>query len=107
MTEKCTLTFQDRKDKLSIMLKKILTIFILLTLVISFVPQEAFCSDHVDFAPVHHDCAFNCHACFHVIASAAVVEAQVFLVTIFKIRDVFSYQNPVISRLKRPPIQLS
>ncbi len=89
------------------MFRKIFAIFLLLALMVSFVPQEAFCGDHVDSEPVHHDCTFTCHACFHVVASEVVVPKEVFQVSDFKVRYEFSYQDPIITRLKRPPIQIS
>jgi hypothetical protein len=88
-------------------MKKIIAIMLLFALALSFVPKEAFCDDHHEPQVVHHHCSAVCHFCFHgVIADESGVEA-VFAAAIFDSVPEFSYQNPILTRLKRPPIQLS
>ena len=89
------------------MLRKILTIVVFLTLILSFVPQEAFCSDHEDPAQAHHHCAFTCNACSSMIVTTSELPQQHFQISALKFRYQFAYQNPIIARLKRPPIQIS
>ena len=77
-------------------------------MVISFVPKDAFCSDHYETLPAaHHQCSLLCHSC----SSAVIPERTVFFnasnSTAFKNSSVVSYQNPIITRLKRPPIYTS
>lgn len=88
-------------------MKKIIAIMLLSALALSFVPKEAFCDDHHEPQVVHHHCSAVCHFCFHAVVSDGSAFDITFEALIFDSVQEFSYQNPILTRLKRPPIQLS
>ncbi len=76
----------------------------LLVLVCSIMPKEAFCDDHGE--PAHHHCTLICHTSLNVIDTAlSWEEKNVFLIPTLVYS--FSYQNPFLTHFKRPPIVLS
>lgn len=91
------------------MLKKILAVFIICAFCFSMVPKEAFCEGHhQDMEATHQHCSVTCHACFSVVLMPAQTSFAVLeFASTFYSAEVLSYQSPVITRLKRPPIQIS
>lgn len=89
--------------------KKILSILMVMALTISFVVKDAFCDDahQQREAATHQHCSISCHSCFSAVIP---VETALFVTvetTTPSILKVVSYQNPISTRLKRPPIQIS
>lgn len=91
------------------MLKKILAAFIICAFCFSMVPKEAFCCGHQqDMEANHQHCSVTCHTCFNVVLMPAQTSfAALEFASTFYSAEALSYQNPVITRLKRPPIQIS
>ncbi|MBP6343569.1 MAG: hypothetical protein KA403_06535 [Candidatus Omnitrophica bacterium] len=91
------------------MLKKILAAFIMFSFCLSIVPKEAFCNGHhQEMESTHEHCSVTCQSCFSaVLLPAQVSSVSLEFASVFQPVQVFSYQNPVITRLKRPPIRIS
>ena len=87
---------------------KFLKIFILAVFLLSAFPLGAFCSDaHQETKSGHGHCVLMCPSvCFHAIApdqkivfTPATAQLSLVSATIN-----FSYQNPSMDTLKRPPV---
>jgi hypothetical protein len=89
------------------MFNKLFLIITLIALVVFFVPKDVFCNDHHEIPLTHHHCSITCHSCSTVIVPDRVSFQEAIPVSHLQIFEDVSYQNPTISRLKRPPIYLS
>lgn len=86
---------------------KILRIVILIALVVSFLPHDAFCEDHHEETEHHHGvvlCHSSCHGA--VLISAQSIDLPE-VATPFLSAQGFSYDEPILPTEFRPPITLS
>jgi len=89
-------------------MKKLLSSLFLIVMVISFVPQDAFCGDHHETTPAAHShCSLICHSCSSVVIPDRTVSFDVSNIIAFEKSYEVPYQSPILTRLKRPPIQIS
>lgn len=91
------------------MVRKLLALVLVLVFGVSLVPKDAFADDHCQESGGKHKqhCCVSCPVCFHAIAPASVSSEQPAFPVIFELAQEFSYQNPSLGLLKRPPISLA
>jgi len=82
---------------------KLLKIFIVALMLLSFLPLDGLCKDHPESDDHHHCvvvCSASCHAAivprFHVSAYPTIISSFSSLYTC-------SYQDPILDTFKRPP----
>lgn len=89
-------------------MKKLVALLLLFSLFFASMPQTAFCDDHNE-SPVacHHNCSLTCHNHLNAVITSPIVFQGKFPVLVSVSTSAFSYQNPTVDGLKRPPIYLS
>lgn len=89
--------------------KKIFFILMVIVLAISFVSKDGFCVDDYQQreAATDQQCSLTCHSCFSAVIPVQGTFFSIVENTTPDTIQVVSYQNPIITRLKRPPIQIS
>ena len=87
---------------------KFVRIIILIALVVSFMPLDAFCDDHHHETTEHHHGVVLCHSSCHgaVLTSVQSVDLPEIVTPLFSAQE-FSYDEPIIPTEYRPPITLS
>ena len=86
---------------------KYLRIIILVALVVSFMPLDAFCDDHAETTEHHHGILL-CHAFCHgaTLISTDSVHLPDFSEASFNLQNRFIYEAPVLPTEERPPLFL-
>ncbi len=86
---------------------KFLRILILIALVVSFIPLDAFCADHNEETEHHHGiviCHGSCHGA--ILTSDQSLNLPKVTTSFFSAQD-FSYEEPILPTAFRPPISNS
>ena len=85
---------------------KILRILVLLLLVFSLAPLEAFCQDdHEQAMTDDGHCVLMCHAvCSYALAPGIAAFTSRVPSSNVALSSVFSYQDPTLDTFKRPPV---
>jgi hypothetical protein len=86
---------------------KILKIIILIALVVSFMPLDAFCEDHHDEVEHHHGivlCHGSCHGA--ILANSQSFDLPEIIISFSWVQN-FSYDEPILPTDFRPPITIS
>lgn len=87
---------------------RFIRILIVIALVVSFMPLEAFCNEHHHGEDEHHHgivmCQGSCHGA--VLTSMEALDLPEITEPYFSIQD-FSYEDPTLPADLRPPIFVS